>query len=32
MVYAASDRRYASVSWVDAIELVGYPVRRRIRC
>jgi hypothetical protein len=32
MVYAASDRRYASVSWADAIELVGYPVRRRIRC
>jgi len=32
MVYAASDRRYAPVSWVDAIELVGYPVRRRIRC
>jgi len=32
MVYAASDRRYASVSWADAIELVGYPVRGRIRC
>jgi anaerobic selenocysteine-containing dehydrogenase len=31
MVYAASDR-YAPVSWADAFELVGYPVRRRIRC
>jgi anaerobic selenocysteine-containing dehydrogenase len=31
MVYAASDR-CAPVSWADAFELVGYPVRRRIRC
>jgi anaerobic selenocysteine-containing dehydrogenase len=31
MVYTASDR-YAPVSWADAFELVGYPVRRRIQC